>query len=183
MQNRHGDLSGSVTEAPLRPTPLLEYPTLESEKFSEGVTFAFRKLLKIFLREITNACQGTIWRNLIRNKTIKVEKNTLDVRGLLEKIGLIRSETTTRSEKTNRREESFRSEKTIRDRRFTRKQSHDEVYGCLKGGSRNSGGKRLALSMVEEAWLSKKKECDRKTKSVFVEENECFIEEKECFCS
>ncbi|GKB54122.1 reverse transcriptase domain-containing protein [Tanacetum coccineum] len=25
-------------------------------------------------------------------------------------------------------------------------QSHDEVYGCLKGGSINSGGKRLAIS-------------------------------------
>ncbi|GKA96747.1 hypothetical protein Tco_0818842 [Tanacetum coccineum] len=37
-------------------------------------------------------------------------------------------------------------------------QSHDEVYGCLKGGSGNSGGKRLAISMVEEAWLSEKKE-------------------------
>ncbi|GJY40833.1 hypothetical protein Tco_0428103 [Tanacetum coccineum] len=37
-------------------------------------------------------------------------------------------------------------------------QSHDEVYGCLKGGSRNSGGKRLAISMVEETWLSEKKE-------------------------
>ncbi|GJZ45789.1 hypothetical protein Tco_0593385 [Tanacetum coccineum] len=33
-------------------------------------------------------------------------------------------------------------------------QSHDEVYGCLKGGSGNSGGKRLAISMVEEAWLN-----------------------------
>ncbi|GKC57456.1 hypothetical protein Tco_1085054 [Tanacetum coccineum] len=37
-------------------------------------------------------------------------------------------------------------------------QSHDEVYGCIKGGSGNSGGKRLAISMVEEAWLSEKKE-------------------------
>ncbi|GJS80443.1 hypothetical protein Tco_0730324 [Tanacetum coccineum] len=37
-------------------------------------------------------------------------------------------------------------------------QSHDEVYGCLKGGSGNSRGKRLAISMVEEAWLSEKKE-------------------------
>ncbi|GKG05805.1 hypothetical protein Tco_0325891, partial [Tanacetum coccineum] len=37
-------------------------------------------------------------------------------------------------------------------------QSHDEVYGYLKGGSRNSGGKRLAISMVEEAWLSEKEE-------------------------
>ncbi|GJZ76295.1 hypothetical protein Tco_0640760 [Tanacetum coccineum] len=37
-------------------------------------------------------------------------------------------------------------------------QSHDEVYGCLKGGSGNSGEKRLAISMVEEAWLSEKKE-------------------------
>ncbi|GJY83520.1 hypothetical protein Tco_0496896 [Tanacetum coccineum] len=37
-------------------------------------------------------------------------------------------------------------------------QSHGEVYGCLKGGSGNSGGKRLAISMVEEAWLSEKEE-------------------------
>ncbi|GJY46446.1 hypothetical protein Tco_0435509, partial [Tanacetum coccineum] len=37
-------------------------------------------------------------------------------------------------------------------------QSHDEVYGCLKGGSGNSGGKILAISMVEEAWLSEKEE-------------------------
>ncbi|GKF43039.1 hypothetical protein Tco_0126381, partial [Tanacetum coccineum] len=37
-------------------------------------------------------------------------------------------------------------------------QSHNEVYGCLKGGSGNSEGKRLAISMVEEAWLSEKKE-------------------------
>ncbi|GJT75785.1 retrovirus-related pol polyprotein from transposon TNT 1-94 [Tanacetum coccineum] len=37
-------------------------------------------------------------------------------------------------------------------------QSLDEVYGCLKGGSGNSGGKRLSISMVEEAWLSEKEE-------------------------
>ncbi|GJW89557.1 hypothetical protein Tco_0167110 [Tanacetum coccineum] len=37
-------------------------------------------------------------------------------------------------------------------------QSHDEIYGCLKGGSGNSRGRRLAISMVEEAWLSEKKE-------------------------
>ncbi|GJU92485.1 putative reverse transcriptase domain-containing protein [Tanacetum coccineum] len=37
-------------------------------------------------------------------------------------------------------------------------QSHDEVYGCLNGGSGNSRGKRLAISMVEEAWLSEKEE-------------------------
>nr|GEZ37829.1 hypothetical protein [Tanacetum cinerariifolium] len=37
-------------------------------------------------------------------------------------------------------------------------QSHDEVYGYLKGGSGNSRGKRLAISKVKEAWLSKKKE-------------------------
>ncbi|GJR68133.1 reverse transcriptase domain-containing protein [Tanacetum coccineum] len=44
--------------------------------------------------------------------------------------------------------------------------SHDEVYGCLKGGSRNSGGKRLAISMVKEAWLSEKKEAkERKGRS------------------
>ncbi|GJZ92664.1 26S proteasome regulatory subunit 6A [Tanacetum coccineum] len=33
----------------------------------------------------------------------------------------------------------------------TDEQSRDEVYGYLKGGSGNSGGKRLAISMVEEA--------------------------------
>ncbi|GJT96531.1 hypothetical protein Tco_1092049 [Tanacetum coccineum] len=37
-------------------------------------------------------------------------------------------------------------------------QSDDEVYDCLKGGSENSRGKRLAISMVEEAWLSEKEE-------------------------
>nr|GEX81966.1 hypothetical protein [Tanacetum cinerariifolium] len=45
------------------------------------------------------------------------------------------------------------------------------------GGSGNRGGKRLAISMVEGAWLSEKEE----RKDVFVEEKECFIEEKECF--
>ncbi|GJY95215.1 hypothetical protein Tco_0511576 [Tanacetum coccineum] len=56
-------------------------------------------------------------------------------------------------------------------------QSHDEVYGCLKGGSGNSGGKRLAISMVEEAWLSEKKE------NVFVEEKECFRRRERMFSS
>ncbi|GJZ54287.1 hypothetical protein Tco_0609172 [Tanacetum coccineum] len=42
--------------------------------------------------------------------------------------------------------------------RMFMEQSHNEVYGCLKCGSGNSGGKRLAISMVEEAWLSEKKE-------------------------
>ncbi|GKC35567.1 hypothetical protein Tco_1047951 [Tanacetum coccineum] len=37
-------------------------------------------------------------------------------------------------------------------------QSHDEVYGCLKGGSGNTGGKRLSISMVEDAWLREKEE-------------------------
>ncbi|GKF54147.1 hypothetical protein Tco_0161057 [Tanacetum coccineum] len=37
-------------------------------------------------------------------------------------------------------------------------QSHDEVYGCIKGGSGNSREKRLTISMVEEEWLSEKKE-------------------------
>nr|GEX98292.1 putative reverse transcriptase domain-containing protein [Tanacetum cinerariifolium] len=37
-------------------------------------------------------------------------------------------------------------------------QSHDEVYGYLKGGSGNSRGKRLAISMVVEAWLSDKED-------------------------
>ncbi|GKB20066.1 hypothetical protein Tco_0853989 [Tanacetum coccineum] len=37
-------------------------------------------------------------------------------------------------------------------------QSHDEVYSFLKGGSGNSGAKRLDISMVEEAWLSEKEE-------------------------
>ncbi|GKE64251.1 hypothetical protein Tco_1518412 [Tanacetum coccineum] len=67
-------------------------------------------------------------------------------------------------------------------------QSHDDVYSCLKGGSGNSRGKRLAISMVEEAWLSEKR-CDQKTKSVFVEEKKMFsskrknvfVEEKDVF--
>ncbi|GJY31690.1 hypothetical protein Tco_0415185 [Tanacetum coccineum] len=37
-------------------------------------------------------------------------------------------------------------------------QSYDEVYSCLKGGSGYNRGKRLAISMVEEAWLSEKEE-------------------------
>ncbi|GJZ18792.1 ribonuclease H-like domain-containing protein [Tanacetum coccineum] len=37
-------------------------------------------------------------------------------------------------------------------------QSHDEVYVCLKGGSGDSGGKRLSIFMVVEAWLSKKED-------------------------
>ncbi|GKC56605.1 hypothetical protein Tco_1084203 [Tanacetum coccineum] len=56
-------------------------------------------------------------------------------------------------------------------------QSYDEVYGCLKGDSRNSGGKRLAISMVEEAWLSEKKErknFSSKRKNVFVKEKRMF---------
>ncbi|GJR51244.1 hypothetical protein Tco_1401765 [Tanacetum coccineum] len=36
--------------------------------------------------------------------------------------------------------------------------SFDGCIGYLKGGSGNSGGKRLAISMVEEAWLSEKEE-------------------------
>ncbi|GKB39582.1 hypothetical protein Tco_0884524 [Tanacetum coccineum] len=36
--------------------------------------------------------------------------------------------------------------------------SYDEVYGCLKGDSENSEGKRLAISMVEETWLSEKED-------------------------
>ncbi|GKA87112.1 hypothetical protein Tco_0808823 [Tanacetum coccineum] len=71
------------------------------------------------------------------------------------------------------------------------------IPSCLKGGSGNSGGKRLVISMVEEAWLSEKeenafveekecffeeKECfRRREKNVFVKEKECFVEEKECF--
>ncbi|GKF19893.1 hypothetical protein Tco_0068531 [Tanacetum coccineum] len=73
-------------------------------------------------------------------------------------------------------------------------QSHDEAYGCLKGGSGNSGGKRLAISMVEEAWLSEKEErknVSSKRKNVFVEEKgmfsskrkNVFIEEKRMFSS
>nr|GEY12632.1 hypothetical protein [Tanacetum cinerariifolium] len=64
------------------------------------------------------------------------------------------------------------------------KQSHDEVYGCLKSGSGNNRGKRLAISMVEETWLSDKEERKNvmsKRKNVFVEEKECIVKEKECF--
>ncbi|GJR69629.1 hypothetical protein Tco_0015694 [Tanacetum coccineum] len=49
---------------------------------------------------------------------------------------------------------------TRRDARCEdQEQSHDEVYDCLKVGSGNSRGKRLAISMVVEAWLSEKEEC------------------------
>ncbi|GJZ63858.1 retrovirus-related pol polyprotein from transposon TNT 1-94 [Tanacetum coccineum] len=52
-------------------------------------------------------------------------------------------------------------------------QSYDEVYGCLKGDSRNSGGKRLAISMVEEAWLSERKEIsDADAKKDILENND-----------
>nr|GEY54746.1 hypothetical protein [Tanacetum cinerariifolium] len=54
--------------------------------------------------------------------------------------------------------EGSTQERSIRQSRSPREQSHDEVYGCLKGGSRNSKGNRLAISMVEEAWLSEKEE-------------------------
>ncbi|GJY90179.1 hypothetical protein Tco_0505375 [Tanacetum coccineum] len=88
----------------------------------------------------------------------------------------IRGEATIRSEKTSRSERTLESEKnrsemkrpfevrkdvyenSSRALRMFIEQSHDEVYGCLKGGSGNSEGKRLAISMVEEAWLSEKKE-------------------------
>ncbi|GJU14556.1 hypothetical protein Tco_1142522, partial [Tanacetum coccineum] len=57
-----------------------------------------------------------------------------------------------------------------------------EVYGCLKGGSGNSGGKRLAISMVEEAWLSEKKEVtfSSKRKNVSSKRKNVFVEKKEC---
>ncbi|GJU74077.1 hypothetical protein Tco_1265482 [Tanacetum coccineum] len=46
---------------------------------------------------------------------------------------------------------------------------NDRLFGCIKGGSRNSGGKRLTISMVEEVWLSGKKEMTTSvvTNSVF----------------
>ncbi|GKE88721.1 hypothetical protein Tco_1566196 [Tanacetum coccineum] len=62
------------------------------------------------------------------------------------------------------------------------------VYGCHKGGSGNSGGRRLAIFMVEEAWLSekrknvssKRKNVSSKRENVFIEKKECIVEEKEC---
>ncbi|GKC26468.1 hypothetical protein Tco_1033762 [Tanacetum coccineum] len=63
-------------------------------------------------------------------------------------------------------------------------QSHDKVYGCLKGGSGNSGGKILAISMVEEAWLSEKKErknVSSKRKNVSSKRKNVFVEEKRMF--
>ncbi|GKE60313.1 hypothetical protein Tco_1510680 [Tanacetum coccineum] len=69
-------------------------------------------------------------------------------------------------------------------------QSHDEVYGCLKGGSKNSGGKILAISMVEEVLLSEKggvierrRVFSSKRDNVFVEEKNVFVEEKRMFSS
>nr|GEW39182.1 splicing factor [Tanacetum cinerariifolium] len=46
-------------------------------------------------------------------------------------------------------------------------QSHEEVYGCLKGGTGNSRGKRISISMVVEAWLSEKEEVCSKDKECF----------------
>ncbi|GJU34381.1 hypothetical protein Tco_1182735 [Tanacetum coccineum] len=55
-------------------------------------------------------------------------------------------------------------------------QSHDEVYGCLKGGSGNSRGKRLAISMRLKSVVEvEERRCDRKTKSDFIEEKNVFI--------
>ncbi|GJV54148.1 retrovirus-related pol polyprotein from transposon TNT 1-94 [Tanacetum coccineum] len=45
--------------------------------------------------------------------------------------------------------------------------NHRKVSSCLKGGSENSGGKRLAISMVEEAWLSEKKEVYERAASCY----------------
>ncbi|GJS45803.1 retrovirus-related pol polyprotein from transposon TNT 1-94 [Tanacetum coccineum] len=56
-------------------------------------------------------------------------------------------------------------------------QSHNEVYDCLKGGSEYSGGKRLAISTVEEAWLSEKKEVQVKDNKIdlLVQQYEQFV--------
>ncbi|GJX23039.1 hypothetical protein Tco_0227484, partial [Tanacetum coccineum] len=94
-------------------------------------------------------------------KTIKKERNHLEVKRPFEKGGL--REVWVQSRRQLVAEERkclvMDSEKNERyNKPAAGEQSHDEVNGCLKGGSRNSRGKRLAISMVEEAWLSEKKE-------------------------
>ncbi|GKA96067.1 hypothetical protein Tco_0818162 [Tanacetum coccineum] len=67
-----------------------------------------------------------------------------------------------RENNNNNNNNNKRRKKTKEDRDENKldnvKQSHDEVYGCLKGGSGNSGGRRLAIYIVEEAWLNEKEE-------------------------
>ncbi|GJY44286.1 hypothetical protein Tco_0432499 [Tanacetum coccineum] len=93
-------------------------------------------------------------------RLIRSEKERLEVRRNFRSGKTIRSETTTRREKkclgVRRIVYEFETRR-MRDVRI-KVSTHDEVYGCLKGGSGNSGGKRLAISMVEEAWLSEKEE-------------------------
>ncbi|GJQ96849.1 hypothetical protein Tco_0007988 [Tanacetum coccineum] len=95
-------------------------------------------------------------------RLIRSENERLEVRRNVESKKTIRIETTIRSKKTIKKERICLEVKdhssSSRALRIFIEQSHDDVYGCLKGGSRNSGGKRLAISMVEEAWLSEKKE-------------------------
>nr|GEW12417.1 putative reverse transcriptase domain-containing protein [Tanacetum cinerariifolium] len=63
---------------------------------------------------------------------------------------------------TNDEDAKFESDKdeiveTVGVRMFI-EQSHDEVHGGLKGGRGNTRGKRIAISIVEEEWLTEKKE-------------------------
>ncbi|GKA74204.1 hypothetical protein Tco_0780506 [Tanacetum coccineum] len=77
-------------------------------------------------------------------RLIRSEKERLEVRNFVDK--------------TYARCEDQELCSSSRALRMFIEQSHDEVYGFLKGGSGNSGGKTLAISMVEEAWLSVKRE-------------------------
>ncbi|GJV63303.1 hypothetical protein Tco_1474131 [Tanacetum coccineum] len=84
--------------------------------------------------------------------------------------------------------------------RIFKEQSPDEVYDCIRGGSRNSRGKRLTISMVEEAWLSEKEErkdvsskrkmflskrknVSSKRKNVSSKRKNVFVEERRMFSS
>ncbi|GKA02329.1 hypothetical protein Tco_0674994 [Tanacetum coccineum] len=67
--------------------------------------------------------------------------------------------------------------------RMSIEQSHNEIYGCLKGGSKSSKGKRLAISMVEEAWLSEKKDVLSKDKECFCRRERMFHRGERMFSS
>nr|GFA04776.1 hypothetical protein [Tanacetum cinerariifolium] len=63
-------------------------------------------------------------------------------------------------ENNNNNNNNKKEERYTRDRRGYIDETNPEVlHGSGHwGGSGNSGGKRLVISMVEEAWLSKKKD-------------------------
>nr|GEV93710.1 hypothetical protein [Tanacetum cinerariifolium] len=108
-------------------------------------------------------------RNFSSNKTIRREKKRLEVRRTVRDEDTIRIET--------RRMRDMRTKICMRG----------NLLCYLKGGSENSGRKRLAISMVVEAWLSEKEEKRKnvlsKRKNVSSKIKNVFAEEKRMFSS